>query len=70
MKTMKTIFAAAAVAALTAGSAAAATAPSALPDPTETPAAAGSVFADLAAFGYDLGKFRPDYGGRFPYRRT
>lgn len=37
-----------------------------------TPAAespsAGSVFADLAALGYDLDKFRPDYAGRFPYR--
>jgi hypothetical protein len=30
--------------------------------------AAGSTFADLAAMGYDLGKFRPDYDGRFPYR--
>jgi hypothetical protein len=68
---MKTILAAAAVAAtFAAGSAAAATAPSALPAPMETPPAPGSVFADLAAFGYDLGKFRPDYGGRFPYRRA
>ena len=68
---MKTILAAAAVAAsVTAGPAAAATTPSALPTPMETVPAVGSVFADLAAFGYDLGKFRPDYGGRFPYRRT
>jgi hypothetical protein len=68
---MKTILAVAAVAtAFAAGSAAAATTPSALPAPVETPPAVGSVFADLAAFGYDLGKFRPDYGGRFPYRRA
>lgn len=34
----------------------------------QPPPPAGSVFADLAALGYDLGKFRPDYAGRFPYR--
>lgn len=33
-----------------------------------TPPPAGSVFADLSALGYDLGKFRPDYPGRLPYR--
>jgi hypothetical protein len=49
-------------AAFAAGSAAASTTPLA------TSPAPGSVFADLAAFGYDLGKFRPDYAGRFPYR--
>jgi hypothetical protein len=32
------------------------------------PPAAGSVFTELADLGYDLGKFRPDYAGRFPYR--
>ena len=32
------------------------------------PPAVGAVFADLAALGYDLGKFKPDYTGRFPYR--
>jgi hypothetical protein len=60
---MKTILAAAVVAVtLAGGSASAAT--------VEAPPSGGSVFADLAAFGYDLGKFRPDYDGRFPYRRT
>lgn len=38
-----------------------------------TPEAAGvapvnPVFTDLQALGFDLGKFRPDYAGRFPYR--
>jgi hypothetical protein len=28
----------------------------------------GSVFGDLAALGYDLGRFRPDHAGRYPYR--
>ena len=28
--------------------------------------AAGSIFADLTALGYDLGKFRPDYAGPLP----
>lgn len=39
-----------------------------LPLTAPTSRAIGSVFADLAAFGYDLGRFRPDYTGRFPYR--
>ena len=55
-------------AAFAANSAAASTTPLAIPAPAETPQVAGSVFADLTAFGYDLGKFRPDYAGRFPYR--
>lgn len=38
-----------------------------------TPEADGSVvtnpvFTELQALGFDLGKFRPDYAGRFPYR--
>lgn len=28
----------------------------------------GSVFADLTALGFDLGKFEPAFSGRFPYR--
>jgi hypothetical protein len=64
---MKTILAAAAYSAIMAGSAAATTTPSAGPAPTAP--AVGSVFTDLAGFGYDLGKFRPDYAGRFPYRQ-
>ena len=28
----------------------------------------GTVFDELSALGFDLGKFRPDYTGRFPYR--
>ena len=58
---MKTILAATVAAVLAAGSAAAST-PPAVASP------AGSVFAELADLGYDLGKFRPDYAGRFPYR--
>ncbi len=69
MFAMKTMLAAAGIAAtLAAGAAAASTTPSARAAPADTPPAVGSVFADLAAFGYDLGKFRPDYAGRFPYR--
>ena len=28
----------------------------------------GSVFDDLSALGFDLGKFEPAFTGRFPYR--
>lgn len=37
--------------------------------PVASPPAVGSVFEDLAAFGYDLDKFRPPSTGRFPYRQ-
>jgi hypothetical protein len=62
---MKTTFAALVIAMLAGPAAAAETAPSA---PVETPPAVDSVFEELAAFGYDLDKFRPPYSGRFPYR--
>jgi len=70
---MKTILAVATIAAvLAAGAAAASPAPPAPPAAAfpiaGAPPAAGSVFAELADLGYDLGKFRPDYAGRFPYR--
>ena len=66
---MKTIIRAAAIAAaFAADPAGATTTTSAIAPPMVAAPAAGSVFADLAAFGYDLGKFRPDYSGRFPYR--
>jgi len=69
MFALKTMLAAAGIAAgLATASAAAATTPSAGPAPADAPPAVGSVFADLEGFGYDLGKFRPDYSGRFPYR--
>ncbi len=63
---MKTILAATIAAVLAAGSAAASTTPPAVASPEAR--LAGSVFAELADLGYDLGKFRPDYAGRFPYR--
>lgn len=61
---MKTILAAGTIAAV----AAIAATPPVISAPAETPPAAGSVFADLAALGYDLGKFRPGHQGRYPYR--
>jgi hypothetical protein len=67
---MKTILTAAVVAAFAAGSADAATTPPAVAAPLATPPAASSVFVDLAVLGYDPGRFRPDYTGRFPYRRS
>jgi hypothetical protein len=63
---MKTILAAAAFATFAAGSADAATTPSAGPAPAIAAPVAGSVFAELEGLGYDLGKFKPDYAGRFP----
>jgi hypothetical protein len=60
---MRSIFAAACVLAL-AGSSAMAAGGS-----TPSATAGSSVFADLQGLGFDLGKFRPDYTGRFPYRQ-
>ena len=67
---MKTILAAATVAAaLAAGAAAASPAAPAVASPeAAAPVVIDSVFAELAGLGYDLGKFKPDYVGRFPYR--
>ena len=59
---MKTVLAAACLAAIALAAPAGAT-----PDPG-TGAPANTVFTDLQALGFDLGKFRPDYAGRFPYR--
>ncbi len=64
---MKSFLAAAAVLAALAGPTTG-SAPAATPAPHEPPPAASSVFTDLSAFGYDLGRFRPTYTGRFPYR--
>ena len=60
---MRSIFATAFVLAIAGGNAAAATGGS-----TPSATIGSSVFADLQGLGYDLGKFRPDYTGRFPYR--
>lgn len=66
---MKSTLAALTITASAAGVAGASTIPPAASVPAEAPpAAAASVFADLAALGYDPGRFRPDYPGRFPYR--
>ena len=67
--TMRMMFAAIAVASGLAGGPAAAWAELAAVDTAASNVpGVGSLFADLAALGYDLGKFRPDYEGRFPYR--
>lgn len=60
---MKTLLAAACLSAFTFGTA------SAEPRGT-TPSLTigGSVFDDLTALGFDLGKFEPAFSGRFPYR--
>jgi hypothetical protein len=67
---MKSIVTALAIAASAAAGVTGASAiPPAVSVPAEAPpAAAGSVFADLAALGYDPDRFRPDHPGRFPYR--
>jgi len=59
---MKSILATACLAAITLAAPA-----GAWPDAGSAPPAS-SVFADLQGLGFDLGKFRPDYTGRFPYR--
>ncbi|HET7717152.1 MAG TPA: hypothetical protein VFK86_16130 [Bauldia sp.] len=63
---MRTMLVALAVMAALAGGSQAAPS-TALP---EAPAqsARTSLFVDLSALGYDLGRFRPDYSGRYPYR--
>jgi hypothetical protein len=61
---MRSIFAAACFLALAGGNAVAAAGGS-----TPSASVGSSVFADLQGLGYDLGKFRPDYTGRFPYRQ-
>ena len=40
-------------------------------EPAPPPAAegtGGTVFSELEGLGFDLGRFHPDYAGRFPYR--
>lgn len=59
---MKSVLAAACLAAITLAAPAGATPEGAGPAPTNP------VFTELQALGFDLGKFRPDYVGRFPYR--
>ncbi len=66
---MKTILAATTVVViLVASGAVASPAPPSVDAPEAFAPAAGSIFAELTDLGYDLGKFRPDYAGRFPYR--
>jgi hypothetical protein len=60
---MKTILTAACLAAMFAAGPASAT-----PTDSRPATGEGTVFDDLSALGFDLGKFRPDYAGRFPYR--
>ncbi len=61
---MKSILGAACLVVLAAGpSAPAATAPPSAVDTVST------VFVELETLGFDLGKFRPDFAGRYPYRR-
>ncbi len=65
---MKTILAAATVVVIfVASGAAASPAPSSV-DAPEAIAPAAGIFAELTDLGYDLGKFKPNYAGRFPYR--
>jgi hypothetical protein len=63
-QTMRSIFTAACLVALASGSAMAVGSGS-----TPSATVGSSVFADLQGLGFDLGKFRPDYTGRFPYRQ-
>lgn len=66
---MKPLLAALCLAACTASHAATAAASSQPSEAEPSEEVSGSsVFADLQGLGYDLGKFRPDYTGRFPYR--
>lgn len=60
---MKRIFAVACLTVLAAGAFAA---EREAPAPDE--AGRSSVFAELQALGFDLGRFRPDGSGRYPYR--
>ncbi|MCB1498316.1 MAG: hypothetical protein KDK07_00765 [Bauldia sp.] len=60
---MKAMFAAACVAAALLASPA-----GAAPAPDRPVIDEGTVFDELSALGFDLGKFHPDYAGRFPYR--
>ena len=66
---MKTILAAATVAVIfVASGAAASPAPSSVDAPEAIAPAVAGIFAELTDLGYDLGKFKPNYAGRFPYR--